>query len=218
MALILFPNLNWLCSGQTCRLPVSAGGQGKKISMILQLKTNQWSHLPLGVILNEFDIRRPPHVTQDNVLWTFFSLSLSFPPPSSIHYTVKFSMMMHVLNMVGTYLVNPFYIKIPHECQASSFSSDEFEPQQEAERNSTNLPHEPFQVWSGRKLLQQIFKRTVLVHYLHANERPIPLSLNIIALGIGARRVSCFVKVDIFRRFLPKNVQIFWDDCLWKLW
>ena len=80
MALILFPNLNWLCSSQTCRLPVSAGGQGKKISMILQLKTNQWSHLPLGVILNEFDIRIPPHVTQDNVLWTFFSLSLSFPP------------------------------------------------------------------------------------------------------------------------------------------
>ena len=87
-------------------------------------------------------------------------------------------MMMHVLNMVGTYLVNPFYIKIPHECQASSFSSNEFEPQQEAERNSTNLPHEPFQVWAGRKLLQQIFKRTVLVHYLHANERPIPLSLS----------------------------------------
>ena len=120
----------------------------------------------------------PRDTGQCVVLWTFFSLSLSFPPPSSIHYTVKFSMMMHVLNMVGTYLVNPFYIKIPHECQASSFSSNEFEPQQEAERNSTNLPHEPFQVWAGRKLLQQIFKRTVLVHYLHANERPIPLSLS----------------------------------------
>ena len=157
----------------------------------------------------------PRDTGQCVVLWTFFSLSLSFPPPSSIHYTVKFSMMMHVLNMVGTYLVNPFYIKIPHECQASSFSSNEFEPQQEAERNSTNLPHEPFQVWAGRKLLQQIFKRTVLVHYLHANERPIPLSPNIIALGNETSRVSCFVN---FLAFLPKNVQIFWDDCLWKLW
>ena len=42
-------------------------------------------------------------------------------------------MMMHALNMVGTYLVFPFYIKIPHECQASSFSSDEFEPQEAEE-------------------------------------------------------------------------------------
>ena len=88
-------------------------------------------------------------------------------------------MMMHALNMVGTYLVNP-YIKIPHECQASSFSSDEFEPQQEAERNFTNSPHGPFQVWTGKKVFQQIFKRTVLVNYPHANERlvlPSPLLL-----------------------------------------
>ena len=52
----------------------------------------------------------------------------------------------------------------------------------------------------------KFFKRTVLVHYLHANERPIPLSPNIIALGNEASRVSCFVN---FLAFLPKNVQIF---------
>ena len=212
-----FPTFNWLSSSQTCRLLVSAGGRGKKISMIFKLKTNQWSHVPPSVTLNECDMCRPRLTTRHRTscLKPFFSLSLSFPSSSSsIHYTEKLSMMMHALNMVGTYLVNPFYIKIPHECQASSFSSDDFEPQQEAERNSTNLPHEPFQVWSGRKLLQQIFKRTVLVHYLHANERPIPLSPCLIALGIGASRVSWLV---IFV-FSFKNVKIFRDDCLWKLW
>lgn len=130
-----FPTFNWLFFSQTCRLLVSAGGLGKKISMIFQLKTNQWSHLPPSVTLNEFDTCRLHHAARQRKMCSkpFFSLSLSFPSSSSIHYTVKCSMMMHALNMVGTYLVNPFYIKIPHECQASSFSLDEFEPQEAEE-------------------------------------------------------------------------------------
>ena len=49
---------------------------------------------------------------------------------------------------------------------------------------------------------------------MQMSEWPIPLSPKLIALGIRANRVSCFV---IFV-FSSKNVKIFWDDCLWKLW
>lgn len=59
-----FPTFNWLSSSQTCRLLVSAGGRGKKISMIFKLKTNQWSHLPPSVTPNECDNCRPHHATR----------------------------------------------------------------------------------------------------------------------------------------------------------
>lgn len=168
-----FPTFNWLFFSQTCRLLVSAGGLGKKISMIFQLKTNQWSHLPPSVTLNEFDtcrLHQPRDNATQNVLKTFFLIVFEF---SLFKQHTLYSKMFNddECTEYGWNLFGEPFLYQNSSWMPSLIIFFRWIWTARGRRNFTNLPHEPFQVWAGRKLLQQIFKRTVLVHYLHANER-----------------------------------------------